>query len=140
MSGQVSEVRLQRQRYADATDLFALPAAEPIQIRIGQALEAFNRRLVEIQSDVEELKALESLHAELQDERKLGIQKDVLKSLNEQLTQHFTDKYVAISYDGKVIAAADTDIELLKKIQKSGYVADEIFLHKVGSAAFAGWT
>jgi len=61
--------------------------------------------------------------------------------LAERVTEHYglaSGKFVAISFNARIVEAADTKIELLKKIQGTKY-PEPIFVWKVGSDAFTGW-
>lgn len=68
------------------------------------------------------------------------LQKEILKSLSDQLRKLGEEKYVAISLDGEIISLADDNLALLTKIDRIDYPAKKIFLHKTGSKAYAGWT
>ena len=82
---------------------------------------------------------LESRGIDVLAETKLQLRKSICNQLSDLLNSTYSGKYVAITYDGKILSSADTDIELLQNLENIDYPADQIFLHKVGSKTFAGW-
>jgi hypothetical protein len=47
-------------------------------------------------------------------------------------------KFLAIDFDGKIVDSADSDIDLLLKIQGKKY-GKPIFVWEVGASSFTGW-
>lgn len=63
----------------------------------------------------------------------------ICEKLSNLLNAKYRGKIVAITYDGKILASANTDIKLMKKLDEMKYPADQIFLHRVGAKSLAGW-
>jgi len=155
MSGVISGTRIERHKDSTATVGFQVFTGTTIQMDLQEVIdrlvvarlddvyrriEQFDQRLTNIENEFEELKMMiEAGGMKLSEERKLKVQKDICKRLSDLLTKNFMNKYVAITYDGQIVASAETDIELLKKLREITYPSDQIFLHKVGSTAVAGW-
>lgn len=67
------------------------------------------------------------------------LQNDIVEKVKPALEGLPAGSAVAITYDGKVIAKADTDMELLSALDKLAYPAGQIFLHRVGAKGIGGW-
>lgn len=63
----------------------------------------------------------------------------IIDLLREELAKLGEGKYVGISIEGKILASADDDLQLLQELDTIKYPASEIFLHRVGARPFAGW-
>jgi len=65
---------------------------------------------------------------------------NLMDILAQQATEHYRlehGKFVAITFDGKIVELADTKLDLLRRIQ-SGRFSDQIFVWRVGYESFSG--
>ncbi len=97
-------------------------------------------KIAKLEERLEELEKASDATKKLSiEQHKMQLQDMICKKLRELLEREYKGKYVAITYDGRIVAFADTDIQLLQELEKIDYPADQIFLHKVGSRAITGW-
>lgn len=71
-------------------------------------------------------------------------EKEIMRLMNalaDRAAEHYglrQGRFAAITFSGKIAEAADTKIDLLRKIQGKKY-SEQIFVWEVGSEAFTGW-
>ena len=63
----------------------------------------------------------------------------VYESLRDILEREYNGKFVAITYDGKILASSNDNVDLLIKLKDINYPSSKIFISKVGAKAVAGW-
>jgi len=97
-------------------------------------------KIARLEERLEELeKASGSIKTVSMEQHKMQLQDIVCEKLRGLLETEYKGKYVALTYDGRIIASAETDVQLLQELEKIDYPVDQIFLHKVGSRAISGW-
>jgi len=97
-------------------------------------------KIAKLEERLEELEKASNTPKTLSTEQhKMQLQDTICEKLSELLETEYKGKYVALTYDGRIVASSDTDIQLLQELEKIDYPADQIFLHKVGSRAITGW-
>jgi hypothetical protein len=70
----------------------------------------------------------------------LELQDEIYRSLRDLLEKDYKDAFVALTYDGKVIASANSNVLLLEKLKELDCPSARIFIRKVGATSVAGWT
>ena len=60
------------------------------------------------------------------------MQDKIYENLKEILEKDYKNKFVAITYDMKIIAADDDNVGLLEKLKEIKYNSSQIFIRKVG--------
>lgn len=71
--------------------------------------------------------------------RILELQDKIYENLRELLEHDYKNAFVAITYDGKIIASNDENVRLLEKLKELNYPGSQIFIRKVGATSVAGW-
>lgn len=69
----------------------------------------------------------------------LDLQDKIYNNLKDVLERDYKNLFVAITYDGKILASDYNNVGLLGKLFKVNYPKGQIFIRKVGSEAVAGW-
>jgi len=83
------------------------------------------------------LKLLNKLKNQQLTEREPVILMDILA---QRAAEHYKlerGKFVAITFDGKIVELADTKLDLLRRIQSRRF-SDQIFVWRVGYESFSG--
>ncbi|MEM3383670.1 MAG: hypothetical protein QXD42_03985 [Nitrososphaerales archaeon] len=73
------------------------------------------------------------------EEDKIRLQDEIVSRLKPILERDYEGLFVAITYEGKIVASSKSDIDLLKKIRELNLPRTQIFLHRVGAKATEGW-
>jgi hypothetical protein len=55
----------------------------------------------------------------------------MLEEILPTLDSSYEGKYIAITKDGRVVLSADSDIELLERIEESEFEGSELFMRRV---------
>jgi hypothetical protein len=82
---------------------------------------------------------VESRGLKLDEMRELALRESIVSRLASYLDQNYDDQVVAITYDGKIVASAKSDFELIGKIEALTIPSSQIFMHRVGRPP-EGWT
>jgi hypothetical protein len=69
----------------------------------------------------------------------LDLQDEIYRNLRESLERDYKNAFVALTYDGKIVAHDDNNVGLLEKLKELNYSESQIFIRKVGSKSVAGW-
>ena len=106
-----------------------------------QFYQIFDENLNAIDYEVSELKKLiESLKSRSEaGNRSLELQDKVYENLRELLERDYKNAFVAITYDGKILASNEDNVGLLEKLRELNYPSSQIFICKVGATSVAGW-
>lgn len=106
-----------------------------------QFYQIFDENLNAIDYDVLELKKnIESLKSQSEaGNRSLEFQDKVYENLRELLERDYKNTFVAITYDGKILASSEDNVGLLEKLRELNYPSSQIFIRKVGATSVAGW-
>jgi hypothetical protein len=70
---------------------------------------------------------------------KLEEQDKIYESLREFLERDYKNAFVALTYDGKIVASDNSNVGLLKKLKELNCQASQIFIRKVGATSVVGW-
>lgn len=70
----------------------------------------------------------------------LELQDKIYENLRESLDRDYKNAFVALTYDGSIVASGGSSVALLEKLKKLKYKSTQIFIRKVGSASVASWT
>ena len=69
----------------------------------------------------------------------LDLQDKIYDTLRKFLERDYKNFFVAITYDGKILASDNDNVGLLEKLNKVNYPRSQIFIRKVGADAVVGW-
>lgn len=72
-------------------------------------------------------------------EPKLEEQDKIYENVREFLERDCKDAFVALTYDGIIVASDNSNVGLLEKLKGLNRQASQIFIRKVGATAVAGW-
>ena len=70
----------------------------------------------------------------------LELQDKIYENLRDSLERDYKNAFVALTYDGKIVASGGSNVSLLEKLKELNYQRSQIFIRKVGSASVASWT
>jgi len=70
---------------------------------------------------------------------KLEEQDKIYECLRELLERDYKNTFVALTYDGTIVASDNNNVGLLEKLKELNCQASQIFIRKVGATAVAGW-
>ncbi|MBU4373870.1 MAG: hypothetical protein KJ714_05395, partial [Euryarchaeota archaeon] len=101
---------------------------------VDNNLTALLYEITEIKKTIESIKSSKELKT-----GSLDLQDKIYKSLYDVLERDYKDIFVAITYDGKILASDENNVGLLNKLKKLNYPSSQIFIRKVGKKAVAGW-
>jgi len=100
----------------------------------------FEQRLEILESKVTVIEGmLERKGMDISTELSSQLRENIVGKIDALLKAEYKGKFVAITYDRKIIASAETEIELMKVLEELRYPSDQIFLHRVGSRSVSGW-
>lgn len=68
----------------------------------------------------------------------LELQDQIYENLRESLEKDYKNAFIALTYDGKVVASDDSSVGLLEKLKELNYQSSQIFIRKVGATSVAG--
>lgn len=68
----------------------------------------------------------------------LELQDKIYENLRELLERDYNNVFVAITYDGKIMASDNDNVGLLKKLKELNCQSDQVFIRKVGAISVAG--
>lgn len=68
----------------------------------------------------------------------LELQDQIYENLKEYLEKDYKNAFIALTYDGSVVASDDSSVGLLEKLKKLNYQSSQIFIRKVGATSVAG--
>lgn len=69
----------------------------------------------------------------------LELQDEIYRNLREFLERDCKGAFVALTYDGKIVASGDSNVSLLEKLKEVNIPSSQIFIRKVGADSVAGW-
>jgi hypothetical protein len=69
----------------------------------------------------------------------LVLQDEIYRNLRKFLEQYYRDAFVALTYDGKIVASGDSSVALLEKLKEIDCPSSKIFIRKVGADSVVGW-
>lgn len=69
----------------------------------------------------------------------LELQDEIYENLREFLERDYKNTFVALTYDGKIVASGDSNVALLEKLKELNCQSSQIFIRKVGATSVAGW-
>jgi len=119
------------------------PDLQQSHLTVGQFLQFYMTVENKINTLLYELseikKEFEAIKSSTEFKTSLNLQDQIYKSLYEILERDYKDAFVAITYDGKILASHENNIGLLNKLKKLNYPSSQIFIRKVGRKAVAGW-
>ena len=69
----------------------------------------------------------------------LELQDEIYENLREFLERDCKNAFVALTYDGKIVASDDSNVGLLEKLKELNCQSSQIFIRKVGATSVAGW-
>jgi hypothetical protein len=69
----------------------------------------------------------------------LELQDEIYRSLRKFLEQDYKDAFVALTYDGKIVASGDSNVALLEKLKEFKGERSQIFIRKVGANSVSEW-
>ncbi|MCS4537591.1 MAG: hypothetical protein HYY67_01855 [Thaumarchaeota archaeon] len=81
---------------------------------------------------------IESRGLKLDEMRELALRESIVSRLSSYLSQNYNDQVVAITYDGKIVASAESDFELIERVEVLSIPSSQIFMHRVGRPP-EGW-
>ena len=70
----------------------------------------------------------------------LELQDKIYENLREYLERDYKNAFIALTYDGEIVASGDSNIALLEKLKEINRPSSQIFIRKVGATSVAGWT
>ena len=83
---------------------------------------------------------IKSLKTQLKAENcSLDLQDKIYENLRDVLERDYKNAFVAISYDGKILASNVDNVGLLERLRELNYPHSQIFIRKVGATSIAGW-
>jgi hypothetical protein len=71
---------------------------------------------------------------------KLDDQDKIYESMREFLERDYENAFVALTYEGKIVASDESNVGLLEKLKELDCQVSQIFIRKVGATSVAGWS
>ena len=91
--------------------------------------------------NINKVMKIKSLKSQSKDENSsLELQDKIYENLKELLERDYKNAFVAITYDGKILASHKDNVGLLEKLRELNYPNSQIFIRKVGAISIAGWS
>ncbi len=97
-------------------------------------LKAINYEVIELKKYTKASKSQSKT-----ENRSLELQDKIYENLREFLERDYKNAFVALTYDGKIVASDDNNVGLLEKLKELNYPSSQIFICKVGANSVAGW-
>ncbi len=91
-------------------------------------------RIVTLESKIRELKTAKTLSTTNADDIKLNLQRDIFRKLEGLLNSKHNEKVVAISYGGEILVSAETELDVLKRIDELGVDHNSVFIARTGES------
>ncbi|CAG0941193.1 hypothetical protein BROC_01331 [Candidatus Brocadiaceae bacterium] len=101
---------------------------------VDENLNAINYEVVELKRYIKSSKSQSET-----ENRSLELQDKIYENLRKFLERDYKNAFVALTYDGKIMASDDNNVGLLEKLKELNYPSSQIFIRKVGATSVAGW-
>ena len=109
---------------------FSLPPEIVSQI-VTDAGKLFQKEALEMKKEIENMKVELELIKKNQTFDNVELELTVIKELKKYLMEQFRGKFVAVTYDKKIIESANSRNEILESLKKNNIPKEQLFIYGV---------
>lgn len=94
---------------------------------MSQYVDDIEKKYLKLQSEIDNIKS----STEKTDSINFDLQERVIDSNKEYLLHNYKGKFVALSYEGKILDSSENELELIKKIKQLPIPKNQLFIYPV---------